>query len=424
MEKKDKLKVQMLGGFSMELNGVRLQSNFRDNSSFMLLLQTFLHFRKTGVERNTLIKTLFGDQELDDVSHSLRNSLYQAKKKLKELGMPDIEYFRKEKNVYYWTDHFDVQEDAEIFEHSFYKATQAKDPEERLQKMIRAAELYTGPFIPLMQNVPWVYSEMIRLRGLFERNMWEIDRFSTMMSKYSDLQKAALYAVNVDPYANWEALVLKALVGMDLYDDAERYYARTVDAYTAKFGSRTAKKVRDVVDALGRYMMYQQEDIVGIRERLRIHEDMTRGGFYCSFPVFQELYRSVERVMNRFGGYIYLMLCTISDAEGKPVEDSELLEPLSERLLESLVRSVRHSDTITRYGKGQFLILLFGTNEENCSIVKDRINADFARTLAEDEELEENASVMYSLSRVIVEQTQGFNFFGQLDHVQNTTQLE
>ena len=32
---------------------------------------------------------------------------------------------------------------------------------------------------------------------------------------------------------------------------------------------------------------------------------------------------------------------------------------------------------MTRYGKGQFLVLLFNTTRENCKIIEDRIDANF-----------------------------------------------
>ena len=39
--------------------------------------------------------------------------------------------------------------------------------------------------------------------------------------------------------------------------------------------------------------------------------------------------------------------------------------------------SVRHTDTVTKYGQGQYLILLINTTEENCQIIEKRINDNF-----------------------------------------------
>lgn len=412
-KKENCLYVRMFGGFSAEYNGKRLEDNFRENSQIALLLQTFFHFRKKGVERSVLIRVLFGEQEMGDVSHSLRNSLYLAKKKLREIGLPDVEYFRKVKNTYYWTDEIEVIEDAEEFEEAFYhSAVLEKEQGRRFEKMLEAARLYTGPFLPQNHHVPGVAAEAERIRGIFGRCMWEIEVYASGEEQMRQMYEISLHAAQADPFSNWEALAVKTLVAMDQYEEAEKLFTETVAAYVAKFGSRTAKKVRDVVDAMGEHMMYQMEDLSGIQERLRMHGDRSRGGFYCSFPIFQELYRSVERVMDRFGGYIFLLLCTIADGKGRPVEDNERLARYSEKLLESLVRSVRHSDTITRYGKGQFLVLLFGTSEENCSIIMDRIDKDYGKTLAEDADpADSDVKVIYSLNKVIVETSRSFPFF-------------
>lgn len=502
------LYVHMLGGFSMSYNGRRLGINFREHSQIALLLQTVLHHRKEGMGKDLLVQTLFGGQELKDVSHSLRNVLYLTQKKLRELGLPDLEYFQKEKNTYYWTSEIEVVEDAEEFETAFYLAAKGPDSEKKFELMMKAARLYTGSFLRGEENVPWVLREKERLSGLFGRCMWEIGQLAPQLNRYPELYDAGRHAAEADSFSNWEALELKALVGLDRYEEAEDLYNRTVKKYAEKFGSMSAKKVRDLEREMGNYLMFRQEDISGIQERLKRPEDTTRGGFYCPFPIFQEHYRSVERIMARFGGYIFLMLCTLADKDGIPLKDGTALkeeqvqkteiplkesvilrdgttqkdmapqkmemhsdeeaspeemapqkmemhsnervsseemtpsisdisrglsnlaesgkevrrgiteyEQVSELLLESIVHSVRHSDTITRYSKGQYLVLLLGTNEENCSVITDRIDAGFAKMLKEYQEAGTTDvepaiyTVAYSISKVIADGRGSFPFF-------------
>ena len=59
------------------------------------------------------------------------------------------------------------------------------------------------------------------------------------------------------------------------------------------------------------------------------------------------------------------------------MKEGPALDTLSERLGEAIRRSVRHSDTINRYGRGQFLVLLVNTTLENCAVVQKRINQNF-----------------------------------------------
>ncbi len=85
----------------------------------------------------------------------------------------------------------------------------------------------------------------------------------------------------------------------------------------------------------------------------------------------------IGRIMERGGQSVYLMLCTIVDSKGNPMRDGPILEELSERLEEAIGSSVRRSDVINRYGKGQYLVLLMNITQENCRILQKRINDHF-----------------------------------------------
>ena len=71
------------------------------------------------------------------------------------------------------------------------------------------------------------------------------------------------------------------------------------------------------------------------------------------------------------------------------------VEELSERLRNTIIESVRHTDTVTRYGKGQYLVLLINTTEEDCSVVSRRISSHFIRE-------GQRTSLSYSVSNIIV----------------------
>ncbi|MBP3898465.1 MAG: hypothetical protein J6D57_11635, partial [Mogibacterium sp.] len=137
------------------------------------------------------------------------------------------------------------------------------------------------------------------------------------------------------------------------------------------------------------------ESLAEIQEKMRDGSAHDRRGYYCSLPVFQEIYRITERMMERAGDRIFLMLCTILDSKGNPMLSGTRLEDLSERLKDAIVTSVRYTDTVTRYGKGQYLILLINTTYEDCSIVAKRINSNFMRA-------GQRTSVSYSVNNIIV----------------------
>ena len=83
------LHVHMFGRFSMQYNGEELASGKQGESQFGLLMQMLLHHRENGVNRSMMKAVLFEDREIEDISHSIRNIIYNAKRKLKAAGLPD-----------------------------------------------------------------------------------------------------------------------------------------------------------------------------------------------------------------------------------------------------------------------------------------------------------------------------------------------
>ena len=61
------------------------------------------------------------------------------------------------------------------------------------------------------------------------------------------------------------------------------------------------------------------------------------------------------------------------------MEGSEKLEEMSERLHRAIQNSLRTTDSFTKYNRSQFLVMLVGTNEENCQIAINRIVNNFSK---------------------------------------------
>lgn len=398
MEMKDTSKIlyaDMFGGFSLRYNGELLIGDSRERSQFTILMQEVLFHRKKGVDRQTLLKTLFGDREMEDAGHSLRNTIYMAKKRLREMGLPEADYIRKRKNFYYWTEEIEVVIDSEAFEQQIFDALRLPDIDACMEALSEAAAIYTGSFLPHMEGIRWITEERTRLQDIFRSALWQLDMRTTRKKRYDLLYDASAHARGADPYANWEGLMIKALVGLNRYEEAEKLFADSEKRYTDKFG-RSSKQVRDFLQVMGNYMMYRNEHIDTIRDRLKAVPDQSEilGGRFLPLPLFRDLYRALERVMMRTKDIVFLMLCTLTDREGNPLGDTEVHDIMSEHLQNVIIRSIRYTDTVARFSKDQYLILLYGTNEENCSVIRKRILSNF-------HEIEPEADIQFEVSRVV-----------------------
>ena len=264
-----------------------------------------------------------------------------------------------------------------------------------IEKLTNTCYMYAGRFLAGNESAVWSAQEAERYREIFSDCVIELADMLRAEHKYKQLLEVSTYASKVDPFSEWEILTLEALGRLGKFDKTESFYRKTVDAYMSEYGGRANSYVREFINRIGLKLVVGHETLEEIQQKIGNPEGYERKGYYCSLPVFQEIYRMTERMMERSGEKIYLMLCTILDSKGNPMREGSRLEELSERLRNTIIDSVRHTDTVTRYGNGQYLVLLINTTEEDCSVVSQRISSRFIRE-------GQRTSLSYSVSNIIV----------------------
>ena len=350
------INVVTFGGFSVAYNGREISFGQQNESQIVHLLQLLLHCRDKGVTRDLAKAELFRDREIDDVSHSIRNIIYNLRKKLREYDLPESQFVVKRSGNYYWADDIPVAEDAAAFEESFNEAMAEEDPDRKLELLVRTIYLYKGEFLADNEDSAWAASEAKRYKDLFARSVNAAAELMRKARRYDLMQEIGDYASEVDPFAEC---------------------------------------VREFINRIGLRLLIRHESLEEIKNKLKGDSGHENTGYYCSLPVFQEIYRITERIMEYSGDRIFIMLCTIVDGKGKPMNGGTRLEELSARLKDAILNSVRYSDTVTRYGKGQFLVLLIDTTKEGYEAVEKRINSKFMKN-------GQRTGVSYSVSNVIV----------------------
>lgn len=362
----------------MVWNGKYIAGGSRSSETqFAYLMQLLLHNRKKGISRGQLERHLFDDREIKDFHHAARTVIYNAKKKLKAAGLPDVNYIRQENGIYHWTDAIAVEEDAAKLDELYIKAGQEKDPDRKLKVCLDACRCYTGEFLENQTAILWVAQEARRYREIFCACVEQAAELLRERQDYEGMERLGIYASKVDPLADWETVTMEALVSSGRMDDAIRLYDDTVEYYFQEEGLRPSDKLLESINSLGELLGHQYALLDVIQENLAGENEDKNRGYFCSYPVFQGIYRVIQRIMERGGQSVYLMLCTVVDSKGNPMKDGSMLEELSGRLGDSIFSAVRRSDTVCRYGKGQWLVLLMNTTLENCRILQKRINYFF-----------------------------------------------
>ena len=373
----DVLYVRMLGGFSISWNGMLIAGGSKaSDSQYTNLLQLLIHERGRGVTRDRLEELLFGDRDMSNVHHALQSVIYNTKKKLERAGLPPDSYIIQKKGVFFWTDTFTVTEDAAEFEALFRQAESTEDTDERLVLYSEACHWYAGEFLPQQTAVIWAAQEARRYKEMFCECMEKAAALLRSHQDFFQMEELGQYAAKVDPLSDWETVTMEGLVSLGRYDEARRLYDDTVQYYFNEQGLRPSKRMLEQFERLGTGMQHRHAVLDQIQAELSEPGELP-GGYLCSYPVFLGIYRMIERMMERGGQSVYLMLCTVIDGKGNPMRDGPMLEELTKRMGDAVRVSIRRGDAMTQYGKGQYLALLVNTTRESCEIIQNRINRQF-----------------------------------------------
>ncbi|MBQ9662857.1 MAG: hypothetical protein IJV40_06870 [Oscillospiraceae bacterium] len=368
----------MLGGFSVRWNGKLIAGGSKASESQLTsLLQILIHSGRHGVTRDRLEELLFEDRDMSNVHHALQSVIYNTKKKLQKAGLPPVNYIVQRKGVFFWTDEIPLVEDAAEFERLYEQAQAAEDPDEQLALYQEAAHWYSGEFLPNQTAVIWAAQEARRLKRLFCLCAERAAEQLRANQDYFQLEELGLRASKIDPLADWETLTMEALVSLGRYEEARKLYDDTAQFYFNEQGLRPSRKMLEQLERLGTGMQHQHEALDVIQAELTGQNDDFPGGYLCSYPIFVGIYRMVERMLERSGQSVYLMLCTVIDGKGNPMREGPMLEELTKRMGDAVRRSIRRGDAMCQYGRGQYLALLVNTTRENCGVVQKRINERF-----------------------------------------------
>ena len=372
------LQVKTFGEFSITYNGKSLFERKIGETQFTSLVQLLIHERENGVSREQMETELFADREVENVHHALQSVIYNAKKRLRKAGLPDINYIEIKNGIVYWTKEIEVWEDASEFERLYKEVENEKDTDARIMYLEQMFKIYSGEFLTTRQSVMWVATEARRYEAMFRECVKEAAAIYRSRQEYMQLESLGKYASAMEPFAEWEALNMEAMVALGRYEEATNLYADTAERYFKERGVKPSKKLLDSLNQLENQVIHSYEVLDNIQESLKEQGCAERKGAYlCSYPMFRGIYQQLVRMLERSGQSIYIMLCTIVDSKGMPMKEGAHLESLSKRLKQAICTAVRSSDVVNHYSKGQYLVLLINTTREDCEIIQKRINQKF-----------------------------------------------
>lgn len=358
-----KIKVQMFGNFRMDYNGAPfVAEKMHKESQFNRMMQALIHYSDCGIAKDKLEEIVIGERDIDAPHTALRVIVYKTKQKLAQLGLPGKNLIYLEGGIYYWTPDIEIEEDAAEFEKLYNEACalekqMPQEPEsaetvcdERIKEIednmlelyVKALYLYKGEFLAAYTGETWIAQEARRYHIMFEKIINEAAYILRKRKQFKGLEKLGVYAAKVDPFNEWEELIMEAMVETRRYDEAEELYTDVVDYYLRECGIYPSSRLLEILEKYSNQMNHAHEILENIQEGMNEQEETERGGYFCSYPVFRGIYQASIRIMKRTRVPVYLMLCTLEDEEGRQVQSETKMNKYSRQLKKCVGESIRY----------------------------------------------------------------------------------
>lgn len=369
------LYVHMLGDLSFWYEGRPFSLKCSNTSKVMQLFLLLLRAGEEGIPRAQLLEALYGNAETQDAKNAFRILVFRLRKFLEESILPEDEYICVEKGIYRFSCRMQVEIDADVFEQRAKEAFQVEDEKERVQAIKQACAIYAGAFLPFLSGEEWAADESIRYRELYFQCIREGCRLMKESGFYEDRLDLCSMAMDLYPCEEWQTIKMDSLLLLNRYREALDVYEDTMTIFEDA-GSARSTQMLNHFRAMSSQVHASAGELAEIKNSMR-EEAFTPGAYYCSYPSFIDSYRMISRTVERSGCSIFLMLCTITNSRGNPIERDDILCRQTENLNQAIRGSLRRGDLFTRYSSNQFLVLLMEINQEDCEITYKRICAKF-----------------------------------------------
>lgn len=378
------LKVKMLGGFSLSYGDKELVVDRSSVSKTTQLLEMVLLCAEEGIAKTSLIDGLYGREDVENKNGSLNNTLFRLRRQLAAAGLPESSYITIQKGICQWDPQIPVEVDCVRFEKTVLEGQKETDRETQMKTFIRACDLYTGEFLPDMIGEDWATVRNIHYRNLYFSCLEELCGWLKEKEEFEELYRLTTAASMIYPFEEWQIWRIDSLIAMARYQEAMDIYQETSRMFFDELSLPPSPQMLERFRFMSERISQSAGAIEDIKQGL-IERERTKGAYFCSFPSFVDIYHVISRMMERNGTSVYIMLCTLRSSKGPVLRENDRSREVSEALMEAIRKSLRRGDFYTRYNIGQYLVMLSGINQENCSKVSSRICTAFRQLIKRKE---------------------------------------
>lgn len=385
MQVKD-VKIQMLGGFSVYVNGKLIADNTSKlTKPWQLFCYLVLH-RDKFITNRKLISMLWADDMLTDPANVLKNAVYSLRKEL--CGGESV----TDSPIIYSTGgyRFDpavkLKLDIDDFTDLCKNAKESEEKQEEKQKLFSlAVEAYTGDFLPQLDQELWAVPMALDYRRQYMDVVHDLCEQFWHSCKFEELLAITNNAVKVEPLDEKTMVYLfRAMDALKMYRVIVTTFSRMSQMFDDALRGEVPSEAQKIYNSASERINKTEQDIIVIKTELSGSEQASRpqrGAYFCSYSNLRHMYALMKRAAERNAQVLVLALFTFSAAKGVKATQHDLVRAMAEFKVVSM-NTLRKADTIARYSRNQYAMLLSVKSLDDGRLVRDRILASFANAAA------------------------------------------
>ncbi len=380
MQEQEILNVNMLGEFSLTCGTKSISDADNRSKKLWLLLEYLITFRGKTVSQSELIDLLWPEDERSNPANTLKTLLHRARAMVGELELGGIrEVITYRAGAYGWNDQIPMSVDAEEFEKLCHTAGDARTPKsEKCELLLKATQLYRGPFLPKNSSEPWVVPIHTYYHAMYLQAARDASALLFSAERWGDVIAICQHAVELDPYDEvLHQYLIRAFLQNGNQQTALNHYERVTDLFFNRFGITPSEEFTALYREIKKNRLNAEMDLNVIKGTIK-EKGEAAGAFYCEYEFFKEIYRLEARAAERTGQAAYLCLISVTDSQNLQPNQKVLVSAMA-KLQITIQTSLRRGDVFTRFSSSQYLILLPTTNYENGEMVLTRIAKKFRR---------------------------------------------
>lgn len=370
----DVITVSTFGGFQAVFNdSVLNEKNLRSIMLSRLMIYMIIH-RDQALSTDTIISAIWlEDESIDNPVGALKNLMYRLRKTLDKI-LGENQYIITNRGSYQWNLDCGVVMDSEKFEQLINEAKSESLDDKALIKYEQAIGLYQGEFLPSLKDCYWVQSLNTYYQSLYISAVKALADLYKKTCQYELLDRLVTNALSFDNadeqlycyQVEARMRLNKIALALESYDNAKVIIER-------ELGVRKTTVLNKIYEELlAMSKSASANDIEEVHEE--IAEENPEGVFFCSYPIFREIYHLEARKTARSDEDEILMLITI---EGKKTDTKEIAEFRIKKAMATMETCIRDSlrvgDVASKYSDSQFILLLPTCNADYASLVGNRL---------------------------------------------------